>query len=394
MQPDRNTRRPYGSGSLVQRRGKWYGKWWSDGRQVLRALGPLDMPRKQAERELRRRMDAEAVVVEVGDRRTVEDLGEPYIAHLEVKGRKRSTVETYRSMLRVHLGPHFADKPLVKITTADVESYLARALATRSVKTARNELGLLHGIFEFAQRRGVATRNPCRAVDKPEAPARDADIRFLDLTELEALLRAVPDDHLGAVERVLYLTAATTGMRQGELLGLRWMDVDWPGRRIRVRRSYVRGEHGTPKSKRSSRAVPLVDRVGGELDRLYRASRYQADEDLVFAHPHTGRPLDRSKVLRRFKRCCQRVGLRRVRFHDLRHTFGTRMAAQGVPMRTIQEMMGHRDFKTTLIYADYAPGAHESDWAEQAFAPPESQPDRLDTNLDTNLSEPSETERN
>jgi integrase len=89
----------------------------------------------------------------------------------------------------------------------------------------------------------------------------------------------------------------------------------------------------------------------------------------VFAHPHTGKPIDRSRLLKRFKAALKRGGVRAVRFHDLRHTFGTRMAAQGVPMRTLQEMMGHRDFKTTLIYADYAPSAREAEWVEAAFRP-------------------------
>jgi integrase len=157
-------------------------------------------------------------------------------------------------------------------------------------------------------------------------------------------------------------------MRQGQLIGLRWIDVDWPARRIRVRQNYVRGEFGTPKSKRSSRAVPLIDRLAGDLDRLHQQSAYTGDHDLVFCHPHSGQPLDRSRLLKRFKATLKGAGVRPVRFHDLRHTFGTRMAAQGVPMRALQEMMGHRDFKTTLIYADYAPSKMEAEWAEAAFA--------------------------
>ncbi len=131
----------------------------------------------------------------------------------------------------------------------------------------------------------------------------------------------------------------------------RWLDVDWSAGRIRVRRNFVRGEFGTPKSKRSSRSVPLPTRVARELALLYQRSMYKADEELVFAHPHTGKPIDRSRLLKRFKGAVRRADVRDVRFHDLRHTFGTRMAAQGVPMRTLQEMLGHRDFKTTLIYA-------------------------------------------
>ena len=99
----------------------------------------------------------------------------------------------------------------------------------------------------------------------------------------------------------MYLAAAMTGMRQGELLALRWRDIDWPARRVRIRRSFVRGEFGTPKSKRSSRSVPLADRLAGELDRLHRETVYRHDDELVFAHPHTGKPIDRSRLLKRFK---------------------------------------------------------------------------------------------
>jgi excisionase family DNA binding protein len=173
------------------------------------------------------------------------------------------------------------------------------------------------------------------------------------------------------VDRVLILMAAMTGGRQGEMLALRWRDVDWFVQQARIRRAYVRGEMGSPKSKRSSRGVPLAMRVAGALDDLRRQSAYQHDDDLVFGHPHTGQPLDRSQVLKRFKRYLKDAGIRSMRFHDLRHTFGTTMAASGVAMRTLQEWMGHADIKTTQIYADYAPAAHEAAIVEAAFTPPE-----------------------
>jgi integrase len=93
-----------------------------------------------------------------------------------------------------------------------------------------------------------------RLVEKPERPGATPDIRFLDQAELEALLTAVPDDARGPTERAIYLTAAMTGLRQGELIALRWRDVDWTAGRIRVRQNFVRGEFGTPK-------VPPVESV-------------------------------------------------------------------------------------------------------------------------------------
>jgi len=123
----------------------------------------------------------------------------------------------------------------------------------------------------------------------------------------------------------------------------------------------------------------MVDRVAGELERHFQASAYQGDDDLAFPHPQTGSVLDHSSLARRYKKALKAAALREVRFNDLRHTFGTRMAAAGVPLRTLQEWMGHRDFKTTLIYADYAPSAHEAEMAERALA--------RGTNRGTNLSE-------
>jgi integrase len=264
-----------------------------------------------------------------------------------------------------------------------VEAFIAtKTREGRAVKSILNYVGLLHSIFAYAQKRGWASQNPCKLIDKPRGRATDADIRFLDAVELGALLREIPEDALGSTERALYLTAAMTGLRQGELLALRWRDIDWVAGRVRVRRNFVRGEFGTPKSHRSSRSVPLADRVSAALERHHQASVYDDDDDLVFGHPELGKPLDRSKLLKRFKAAARRAGLRDLRFHDLRHTFGTKMAGAGVPMRTLQEWMGHRDFKTTLIYADYAPSAHERQLVESAFG--------LDTNLDTNLSETGE----
>lgn len=189
----------------------------------------------------------------------------------------------------------------------------------------------------------------------------------------------------------MYYMAAMTGLRQGELLGLRWKDIDWTAQRVRVRQSYSRGQKKGPKSKLSSRSVPLADTVAGELDRHFQTGVWQADQDLVFAHPHTGRPMERSRLLKRFKAAVSRakvgqfepatdqqgnikleedgnVALRPIlTFHDLRHTFGTQMAAAGVPLRTLQAWMGHEDIKTTMIYTDYMPAGNEADVVGQAM---------------------------
>jgi len=244
----------------------------------------------------------------------------------------------------------------------------AKRLEGKAIKSIINYLGLLQAIFNQALKRGWCEQNPVRLVDRPRQSRRDPDIRFLTAEELDALLAATPDTARGRMERVIYLAAATTGMRRGELLALRWQDVDANNKLIRVRRNYTKGQFGTPKSRRSSRAVPLADTLATELRRHFDSSQYHGELDLVFGHPLSGNVLDPSSVSKRFQAAARRAGLRPVRFHDLRHTFGTRMASAGAPMRAVQEWMGHGDQRTTLIYADYAPDISQGAmWAARAF---------------------------
>jgi integrase len=421
-------RRAYGSGSLYIENDVYYGRWYTAaGGYANRRVGPVrktgsseGLTKKQAEAKLREIMDGAGGRVTTDPSRTVEHVGRLHSAKLSGQGRKISHVETFDSHLRVHLAPFFKETPINRIEVTDVERLMATLQRKKlAPKTIKNVLGSLHSIFDYALRKAWVADNPCRLVDKPETEDSDPDIRFLTLDELDAVLRAIPDHRakgkltweqvcairassgsnlavardLGVsdslvsrirrgliwtdkastenifaeIDRVLILVAAMTGGRQGELLALRWRDVDWFVQKARVRRNYVRGEFGTPKSKRSSRGVPLAIRVAGALDDLHRQSAYQGDDDLVFGHPHTGHPLDRSQVLKRFKRYCRTAGVREQRFHDLRHTFGTQMAAAGVPLRTLQEWMGHADSKTTQIYADYAPSENEAAVVEAAF---------------------------
>ncbi len=363
----------------------WYGKWRVGGTQVKRRIGPKrirgtrdGLTQTQAEAELRRIMGEVAAVPNRGERITIEDAARALMEQRRAAGRKRSTVENYESIVVNHIVPFFRSRTVDRIERRNVEAYGADlARKGLSPNSRVNNLNLLSSIFELAVLRGWAVGNPVRGVTRPRGGSAGPDIHYLTMEEVEAVLRAIPDDELGRVERPLYLAAVMTGMRKGELLGLRWSDVDWEARRIRVRRSYVRGEFGPPKSRRSSRSVPLTDRLGGELQRLFDATSFNDDRALVFAHPASrvpGTPLDGSRVLKRFKQALVRAGVREVRFHDLRHTFGTRVAAAGVPMRTLQEWMGHRDFATTLVYADYEPSEHEVAWAEQAFAAPVIEP--------------------
>jgi integrase len=300
---------------------------------------------------------ATEVVLAGPQRKTIEEAGALYLEHLEhVMERKRTTIHDHRGYLRRHLVPFFGARPMDKIDRAFVENYLlAKKREGLSSKTVCNHLNFLHGLWSFGIKREWALKNPVALVDRPRMPRfKERRIQFLTREELDAVVRAVPGDVLGSVEAPLYLTAAMTGLRQGELIALRWIDVDWSASRIRVADSYVRGAFYSPKNHRG-RSVPMADRLAGELERHFQASRWRAENDLVFAHPATGHVLDSSKLRKRFYVALDRAGVHHITFHGLRHTFGTQMAAAGAPMRAIQEWMGHADISTTEIYSHYAP---------------------------------------
>ena len=299
----------------------------------------------------------------------IDTVGRRYIAQRGMLGRKATTLEDYESALRVHLVPFFGDRPLAEIDVALVEDFVWLKLEEgMAAKSVRNFLGLLHSIFAYAIRLGWCSHNPVAQVEKPLTES-GSDIRFLSLDELERILEATPDTPLGRVDGLIFLTAAMTGMRRGEVIAVRWMDIDWHSQVIRVRQNFTRGRFGSPKSKRSSRAVPLAPRLARELRGHYDQAPFREDVDLVFAHPELGTVLNPSRLRKRFLSCVRRPGVRPVRFHDLRHTFGTQMAAAGAPLRAIQEWLGHADMRTTLIYADFALDPNQgARFAERAFS--------------------------
>lgn len=401
-------KRDYGTGHIYEKSGSYYGRWRTlDGRQLNRKIGRVRNPgetdgltRSQAERQFRRMQDEEerAPRSVVGTAvPTVDEIATSFRARLELRGARKSYRESCEYMQRVHIAPHLGDRKLTDVGTADVEA-LARVLLKSGLapKSVRNMLGFLHAVFEHGIDRAWVRENPVRRAEKPRRARSGAnpDIQFLSVSELDAVIRTIPSevvvrapaptrrrrpgpapppspDVLGPVLRVVVLTAAMTGLRQSELLGLRWRDIDWATQRIRVRNTFVRGEHSTEgKSDLSTRrSVPMAGRLARELELWSQRAFYNGDEDLVFAHPRKGTPLDRSKVSKRFKAACVDAGVRPVRFHDLRHTFATRLAASGTPIRTIQEFLGHADFKTTQIYAHYAPSEREVQIVDEAFAP-------------------------
>jgi len=367
----------------------------------MRATGSAEgLTRAEAERVFRKAREKEEQTPrpKVTARITVDDSADSLRAKQKLEGARKSYQENCESMQRVHISPKLGSLPVAGVSRAQVEALATTMLEKKlAPKTVRNVLSFLYSVFEHAIDEDWCTENPVRRATRPgRRRSGDVapDLQFLTVEELDAVLRAIPDevvyrkpkptrkgrrgpspppppDVLGPVLRVVILAAAMTGLRQSELLGMRWRHVDWVAQRIRPRRTFVRGEFSEEgKSDLSTkRSVPMADRLFKELDGWSKRTEFRAEDDLVFAHPQTGNALDRSKVTKRFKEACVDAKVRPIRFHDLRHTFGTRLAASGQPMRMIQEFLGHADSKTTQIYTHYAPSEHEVQIVNEAFAP-------------------------
>lgn len=359
-----------------KRGAQWYVKFrGADGRQIQRRLGPAWTGRGRPPVGYFTKRTAEAALDEVlADARrgavagrvrtgvTFADACEDFLSWMEHdRQRKRSTLNDYRSAVRSHFVPTFGALPLERITTTAIDRWRAQLVAEGrlSNRSINKLLTILHGIFERARKRWRLPVNPVTEVEKQPRKKR-VSIDVYGTDEVMALVRAAESEQDAAI----FLTAAFTGLRMGELLALRWRDVDVELQAIRVRASYTHRELGTPKN-RTGRTVPMIDRVAATLARLSQREAFAGMDDLVFGG-EAGGHLDDSALRRRYKRARDRAGLRPLRFHDLRHTFGTHAIRTSDP-RELQEWMGHADFSTTEIYLSYKPRAEAARRLGEAF---------------------------
>jgi len=198
-------------------------------------------------------------------------------------------------------------------------------------------------------------------VDRPTVRYSGEFVTF-EAHELAALARAAAD----AQDAALYLAAAWTGLRQGELLALRWRDVDFAGQRVHVRRAWSQAAkvEKAPKSGKV-RSVPLVAELIAPLDGLSRREHFTGEDDLVFC-TIIGEHLDGWALRRRYAAALKAAGLRAVRFHDLRHCFGS-VAVRAFPLSDVQAMLGHAHVTTTMRYVHHRPGADDAAKLSSAF---------------------------
>ncbi len=285
---------------------------------------------------------------------TVGDLLEQWLEDSARSSVRASTFRSYSDITRLHLLPELGRLRLSKLQPQHVERLLRRkledGLSTRRVQYIH---AVLRRALSRAVRWGLVARNVAGLIDVPRVVR--PEVQPLTPLEIQGFLDQVRGDRLEA----LYVMALSMGLRQGELLGLRWDDYDSEAGSLAVRRSLqrVNGVVGfvEPKSLRSRRVIGVPQSVRQVLsthrkrqsrERLKAGPEWE-EHGLVFSTV-TGRPLDGTNMTHRFQRMLSEAGISRRRFHDLRHSCATVLLAQGLPARVVMEILGHSQISVTM----------------------------------------------
>ena len=278
---------------------------------------------------------------------------------------KPKTLDQYTGIVKNHLKPQLGKIKLSELQPYHIQQVYSdlkeKGHSQRNVQLVHS---VLHRALVIAERQGLIGRNPANAVIPPKVI--QTEMKVLNDNQVRQFLIAAKGDRYEA----LFHLAITTGLRQGELLGLKWLDVDWASDTIHVRRQLQRrkGEglkFVSPKTKAGNRLVQLgvesmrllaEHRKNQDVERL--SSEWQ-EHDVVFPSM-VGTPTDQRNLHKFFKRLLKKAGLPNIRFHDLRHTAATLMLLNGIPLIVVSRRLGHSKPSVTLdIYGHYLPGMQE-----------------------------------
>ncbi|MFG2299986.1 tyrosine-type recombinase/integrase [Actinacidiphila glaucinigra] len=283
-------------------------------------------------------------------------LGEwlPYWLENVIKPRrKRTTFAKYEVHVRLYLVPLLGSKKLEALSVADVRRFLVRLEQQTTAATAKESHKVLRSALSAACREELIARNVVSIVEPPQVEQRDLSPWSLDET-LDFLAAARTDPLYAA-----FVLAIALGFRRGEIIGLRWQDVDLEQRVIRVRkqRQRVHGEvyDDDPKGRRRKQSLPLPAMCVAPLrwQRMRqaamreRAGEQWTESDYVFT-TRTGRPVEPRNLYRSFTRVAGSAGLRVIRLHDARHGCATLLTAAGVAPRVVMEILGHSQIAVTM----------------------------------------------
>ena len=269
-------------------------------------------------------------------------IAQRWLAHKKNKLRK-STWDVYEGHTRNHFD-ELLDYPIDRITIATIETWIAkRERAKMPINTIRKILVSLNQIMQYAVRHRYITVNPVRDAERPVDTGHKKAIRILSPEQIRGFLGCVTNRKY----RLLFKLAVLSGMRQGELLGLQWNDIDFDNSQIRVRRSFNNGALYATKTSKSRRNIDIGFDMMKELKRWKLASKPN-DLNLVFANDAGNHICHGNMVNRHFRPALKKAGVDVIRFHDLRHTYASLKIEQGENIVYISEQLGHSTPTITL----------------------------------------------
>jgi len=258
--------------------------------------------------------------------------------HTEVYS-KRSTIDNYNSYYNYQIKPFFKTLKLSEITPAVISKFIKQKQADNyAPKSINNFLTMIKSVMNFAVNNGYLNKNPIETVKKLKLPHHEMD--YLRTDEIKIVLKTAQEFYPKFYP--LLLTAIMTGMRRGELLALQWKDINFENKKITVNKSLYKGTIQTPKTQKSIRKINMPEILADTLFKLKKD-----DNSIVFPNANGNYKDGKNMVNREFHPCLEKAGLRKIRFHDLRHTFASFLISQNMPLKYIQAQMGHTSIQTT-----------------------------------------------
>ena len=353
-------KRANGEGNIRKRKdGRWEGRFTAGhdpatGKQIIKNV--LGKTQAEVKEKLKKALvEAGQVDFTKGGKYTVGTWMDEWFENVAKIKVRPSSHQTYKGYIDNHIKPNIGNIPLEKLTTMDLQKFYRKLLTKGrieriesreqpkglSAKTVRNINQVISSAMDLAVAQKIIPANPTNACELPKVEHQE--MQTIPAEQLQAFLA---EARATGVYEMYYIELAT-GLRRGELLGLKWTDIDWKNGIIKVRRQVARVDgqivEAPLKTKNSYRTVTISQ----QAIEVLKEQKRKTNDQYVFPSPNGG-PISPDSVNNMLKRVLERAGIPKVRFHDLRHTFATIALQNGVDIKTVSGMLGHFSAGFTL----------------------------------------------